>query len=112
MFFFFLVNGGGQRRRRRVARVRVRRVDACLRLRRVDACLRMTAWARERVKARGRAALRVWERGRVAGVPEASGGAWARVWRARNFWRHVGARAGPDPADFGLNGQIVMRSIQ
>ena len=42
----------------------------------------------------------------------ARGGACARGWRARNFWWRVGARAGPDPADFGLNGQIVMRSIQ
>ena len=34
----------------------------------------------------------------------ARGGAWARVWRARNFWRRVGVLAGPDLADFGLNG--------
>ena len=79
---------------------------------RVRACGRVNVCARERVTERGRAGLRVGARGRVAGEPKAFGGAWARVWRARNFWRRVGARAGPDPADFGLNGQIVMRSIQ
>ena len=42
----------------------------------------------------------------------ARGSAWARGWKAKNFWRRVGARAGLDPADFGGNGQILMRSIQ
>ena len=50
------------------------------------------------MRARGSAGLRVGARARVAGEPETSGGA-------------CGARAGLDPADFGLNGQIVMRSI-
>ena len=68
---------------------------------------RESAW--ERVGARGNA-WSAW--GRVAGPLAARGGAWARVWRAKNFWRRVGARTRSDPADFGLNGQIVMRSIQ
>ena len=65
--------------------------------------------------ARGRAGLRVGARGRVAGEPEASGGAWRRVGaclESQKLLAARGARARPDPADFGLNGQIVMRSIQ
>ena len=34
----------------------------------------------------------------------ARGSVWARGWRARNFWRGVGERAGLDPTDFGGNG--------
>ena len=70
---------------------------------------RVGSWHAERVRARGNA----WERvERVGARCRTSGGAWARVWRAKNFWRRVGARTRSDPADFGLNGQIVMRSIQ
>ena len=37
-----------------------------------------------------------WERvRRVAGPPETSGGAWARVWRARNFWQRVRGQIRP-----------------
>ena len=62
---------------------------------------RESAWGRVGTRgARGNALPDLWRR--VA----------ARVWRARNFWRRVGARTRSDPADFGLNGQIVMRSIQ
>ena len=42
----------------------------------------------------------------------ARGRACAHGWITRVFWRRVGARARLDPADFGGNGQILMRSIQ
>ena len=61
---------------------------------RVCVCGRVTAWARERVTARGRAALRVWARGRVAGVPEASGGAWRRVGACLKSQKLLAARGG------------------
>lgn len=46
-------------------------------------------------EARGSAGLRMGARARVAGEPETSGDAW-----------------GLDLADFGGNGQILLRSIQ
>ena len=113
-----MVNAGGQRAdvaRADVARVgrvwdawgawrvgRVGRVGCVGRVVRVGAwcaCARgslatgarESAWERVGTRgARGGAWGRVGARGRT------SGGAWGRVWRARNFWRRVG----------GVRGQI------
>jgi hypothetical protein len=38
--------------------------------------------------------------------------AWERVRAWLESQKLLAARAGLDPADFGLNGQILMRSIQ
>ena len=54
---------------------------------------------------------RVGARARVAGEPETSGGAWGRVRAWLESQKLLAARGGLDQADFGLNGQIVMRSI-
>ena len=61
------------------------------------ACGRVDACAREacgRVRARGRAGLRVGARGRVAGEPEASGGAWGRVGACLESQKLLAARGG------------------